>query len=432
IILSALLFAPANALALSDLDTKFWIQAHRQGQEQHLQCDLLTISSETLFCKNEELDDRIPLSHIKQLDVEYMGKLYIISDISTSDINSVNIMSAKKQEAFSAQQNNRQERPRIVSTEGVDINTGLPSERTSEMFQQQSSRQKITAVSAKNPTEKKYQAEYEILTGHDWELPVETASPGTVWIISVLIAWIIGLTPPLLIRFLVIKRPISKGEAIGTVATLWFLNIMIFTALGSKSKTHGGLVLIAWASYVILRKSNKNKTSSDSSCNEHVNQDVELEPRSEDVEFEPISEDVESEEQKKAYDFDNEVEMTISPNLPNITKCDPIKWFNIGDYSAVIVKDAPNIADTPGLIEYLYVMALCSKSASIPLCYVTAEKSFTGSVFLCTFDQQGNIHSNYGDDSDWSNINTFAKEAFSILKSEVSRLDDDNIAQQRA
>jgi len=134
--------------------------------------------------------------------------------------------------------------------------------------------------------------------------------------------------------------------------------------------------------------------------------------------------EVGKEDQDEVYDFDDEPEMAISPSLPNITKCDPIKWFDIGNYSAVIVKNVPNIAGIPSPIDYLYVMALFSESGPMPIFYVTAEKSFTGSVFLCTFDKHGN-HSNYGGDSDWSNINTFAKKAFSILKSEVSRLDDD-------
>jgi predicted Zn finger-like uncharacterized protein len=32
------------------------------------------------------------------------------------------------------------------------------------------------------------------------------------------------------------------------------MNILIFTALGSTSKTHGALLLVGWASYAILRK----------------------------------------------------------------------------------------------------------------------------------------------------------------------------------
>ncbi|WP_417914019.1 hypothetical protein [Candidatus Electronema sp. JM] len=107
--------APANALALSDLDTKFRVKADEQGREQHLRCDLLTITNGTLICRNGNLDDRIPLSHVKQLDVEYMGKLYIVSDMNTDNINSANIMSANKEEAFSRQEKVGRER---VSSSG--------------------------------------------------------------------------------------------------------------------------------------------------------------------------------------------------------------------------------------------------------------------------------------------------------------------------
>lgn len=130
-----------------------------------------------------------------------------------------------------------------------------------------------------------------------------------------------------------------------------------------------------------------------------------------------------SEEQEATCDYNAEQEIVISPSMPDITKCAPIKWLDIGDYSAIIVKNAPNIAGITGPIEYLYVMALFSEE-SIPFFYVTAERGFTESIFLCTFDQQGN-HSNYGADADWSDISTFAKEAFSILKKEVASLDDD-------
>jgi len=135
--------------------------------------------------------------------------------------------------------------------------------------------------------------------------------------------------------------------------------------------------------------------------------------------------DTTNEDHEENYGHEDEdQEIEISPTMPDITKCDPIKWIDIGEYSAVIVRNAPNIAGITGPVEYLYVMALFSEGESIPIFYVTAEKGFTGSVFLCAFDQQGN-HSNYGADADWSDINTFAKEAYSILKNEVSSLDDD-------
>ena len=37
----------------------------------------------------------------------------------------------------------------------------------------------------------------------------------------------------------------------------WFTNIVIFTALGSQSKTHRALFLVAVASYYILRRGAK-------------------------------------------------------------------------------------------------------------------------------------------------------------------------------
>lgn len=71
---------------------------------------------------------------------------------------------------------------------------------------------------------------------------------------SLIFTWIIGLTPPIILRFIIIKRSIKRNAAIGICAGLWVLNLILFVALGSKSKTHGALVLIAIASYYILTK----------------------------------------------------------------------------------------------------------------------------------------------------------------------------------
>ena len=57
-------------------------------------------------------------------------------------------------------------------------------------------------------------------------------------IISGILTWGIGLTPPILIRFVFLRKPLSKGWAIGIVIFLWFINFVLFTALGSESKTH--------------------------------------------------------------------------------------------------------------------------------------------------------------------------------------------------
>jgi len=96
---------------------------------------------------------------------------------------------------------------------------------------------------------------------------------GESWVITLLLSalftWGIGLTPPLLIRFLFLRRPIGKGWAIGTAAIFWFINIVLSTALGNTSKTHTALLLVAWASYAILRKSQKKvlATNADASKN---------------------------------------------------------------------------------------------------------------------------------------------------------------------
>lgn len=76
-------------------------------------------------------------------------------------------------------------------------------------------------------------------------------------ILSFIITWTIGLTPPLLIRYAFLRRPMAKKPAIGTAAVFWFLNIILFIAMGSESKSHAALLLIAYVSYWILRREKK-------------------------------------------------------------------------------------------------------------------------------------------------------------------------------
>jgi len=78
-------------------------------------------------------------------------------------------------------------------------------------------------------------------------------------IVSALLTWGLGLIPPVIIRYLIVRKPLSKPWAIGVVVFLWMVNIVIFTALGSQSKTHTALFLVAWVSYVILRKGKTTK-----------------------------------------------------------------------------------------------------------------------------------------------------------------------------
>lgn len=76
---------------------------------------------------------------------------------------------------------------------------------------------------------------------------------------SIVITWGIGVAPPLLIRYALLKRAMNKWPAIGACTAFWFFNIIIFTALGSKSRSHTVLTLIAFVSYWILRKTTKER-----------------------------------------------------------------------------------------------------------------------------------------------------------------------------
>lgn len=93
-------------------------------------------------------------------------------------------------------------------------------------------------------------------------------------LISIVLTWVIGLTPPLIIRHAVLKRPLDKWPAIGICVLFWFLEIALFSALGSQSKTHGATALMAIVSFWILRR---NKDKSDRKQNLHATERPPLE-----------------------------------------------------------------------------------------------------------------------------------------------------------
>ncbi len=74
-------------------------------------------------------------------------------------------------------------------------------------------------------------------------------------IASFIVSWVIGLAPPLLIRFGMARKPLSVAASLGICVLFIFVNMVISTALGG----HGGpaLYFIAVASYQILRKEGK-------------------------------------------------------------------------------------------------------------------------------------------------------------------------------
>lgn len=73
-------------------------------------------------------------------------------------------------------------------------------------------------------------------------------------LLSFVVTWGVGLAPPLLIRFVLLDRPLDKWPAVGAVAGLWVFNLLLFTALGSQSRSHAALALVAIVSYYILRR----------------------------------------------------------------------------------------------------------------------------------------------------------------------------------
>lgn len=112
-------------------------------------------------------------------------------------------------------------------------------------------------------------------------------------------------------------------------------------------------------------------------------------------------------------------DFNFTPSMPDITKCDPIKQSEVGEFTVVLVKDVPAIDDSLKVIEYFFVMALISNKTNLPVFLVTSEgSSMTDSVFLCGFDGAG-MHENYGDDLDYKDINVFSKAASKIIKSKM-------------
>jgi len=76
-------------------------------------------------------------------------------------------------------------------------------------------------------------------------------------LVSALLTWGLGLLLPILVRFALVRKPLSKKVAILLVCIFWVLNLVFFIAIGSQSKTHTALFLVAIASYYILRKGHR-------------------------------------------------------------------------------------------------------------------------------------------------------------------------------
>lgn len=81
------------------------------------------------------------------------------------------------------------------------------------------------------------------LFGQQWGLP--SLSP-------FLVDWGVGLVPPLLIRFVLIRRPMGGVWALALVALFGGLHYALFNAFGGGSAAYDPLLLVAIVSYLIL------------------------------------------------------------------------------------------------------------------------------------------------------------------------------------
>ena len=70
-------------------------------------------------------------------------------------------------------------------------------------------------------------------------------------IFSFAVTWAVILTPPIAVRALR-RTPIERSTAILTCVVLYFVNFVIFAALGSTSTSHMAVLIGALISYRVL------------------------------------------------------------------------------------------------------------------------------------------------------------------------------------
>jgi hypothetical protein len=86
--------------------------------------------------------------------------------------------------------------------------------------------------------------------------------------------------------------------------------------------------------------------------------------------------------------------MPLTPGMPDVTEKRPSKIYLAGMYVLRLVEDVGPIGGGD-VIRYRYVLAVCDKRRSLPICFVTLEDSSSISNVLGVFEQNGS-HSNYG------------------------------------
>jgi hypothetical protein len=79
-------------------------------------------------------------------------------------------------------------------------------------------------------------------------------------LISFTFTWTVILTPPVIVRFVFVRRPIvSMNIAAAISGGLYFINLLLFISFGSQSKSHAVLILGAIVCYNILKYETKEQ-----------------------------------------------------------------------------------------------------------------------------------------------------------------------------
>ena len=93
-------------------------------------------------------------------------------------------------------------------------------------------------------------------------------------------------------------------------------------------------------------------------------------------------------------DDDAPAPIPLSPRMPDVTDKQPSKIYLAGRYVLRLVEDVGPVGGGD-IIRYRYVLAVCDRRESLPLCLVTLEDSSSISNVLGVFEHDGS-HSNYG------------------------------------
>jgi len=79
--------------------------------------------------------------------------------------------------------------------------------------------------------------------------------------LNIFFTWFFGLTPPVMIRFVFIARPLSRIAAVGICTVLFFISVIVAVAIGARSIN--ALYLVALVSYFILTRPESSRKMDD-------------------------------------------------------------------------------------------------------------------------------------------------------------------------